>query len=116
VRRFLRRVGPEWVETLLQLREADIRGGGTGKDPRAEIEPLRARVAEELAHAAALKVSDLVIGGAEVMQVLGVPPGPIVGRVLGRLLDRVLEEPALNTREQLLALVPAVAVAGPDAK
>ena len=33
----------------------------------------------------------------------GVPRGPEVGRTLDRLLDLVLEDPALNTREALLA-------------
>lgn len=33
----------------------------------------------------------------------GVPPGPGMGALLDRLLDLVLEEPALNTRETLLA-------------
>ena len=33
-----------------------------------------------------------------------VEPGPKMGLVLDRLLDRVLEDPSLNTREQLLAL------------
>jgi tRNA nucleotidyltransferase (CCA-adding enzyme) len=109
VRRFLRRVGPEHVEELLALRAADIRGSGRDQDPEEEIAPLRARVAEALREAAALKVGDLAIRGPDVMQALGVPPGPIVGRVLNRLLERVIEEPALNTREALLALVPEAA-------
>ena len=34
---------------------------------------------------------------------LGFPAGPQLGRLLNDLLDLVVEEPALNTREQLLA-------------
>jgi hypothetical protein len=40
---------------------------------------------------------------------LGSPPGPAVGRILERLLERVLEDPHLNQRETLLALVDEVA-------
>ncbi len=109
VRRFLRRVGPEHVEELFALRAADIAGCGRGDDPEGEIAPLRARVAEELRAAAALKVADLAIGGADVMEALGLPPGPKVGQVLGRLLERVLDDPELNTRERLLELLPEVA-------
>jgi hypothetical protein len=109
VRRFLKRVGPEHVDEVFALRAADILGFGRGDDPEVEIAPLRARVQETLRDAAALKVSDLVIGGADVMQALGLPPGPLVGKVLARLLERVLDDPALNTREQLLALLPVVA-------
>jgi hypothetical protein len=35
----------------------------------------------------------------------GVARGPEVGRLLDRLLDAVLADPALNSRERLLALV-----------
>ena len=41
--------------------------------------------------------------------VLGVAPGPRVGEVLDRLLDRVLDDPSLNTRERLSALVRELA-------
>jgi tRNA nucleotidyltransferase (CCA-adding enzyme) len=109
VRRFLRRVGPEHVEEIFALRAADIAGFGRGDDPAAEIAPLRARVEQELRAAAALKVSDLAIGGMDVMQALGLPPGPLVGHVLARLLERVLDDPSLNTRDRLLELLPEVA-------
>jgi tRNA nucleotidyltransferase (CCA-adding enzyme) len=109
VRRFLRRVGPEHVDEVFALRAADIAGFGRGDDPEHEIAPLRARVEEELRAAAALRVSDLAIGGADVMQALALSPGPKVGQVLARLLERVLDEPSLNTHEQLLALLPEVA-------
>jgi tRNA nucleotidyltransferase (CCA-adding enzyme) len=112
VRRFLKRVGPEHVDEIFALRAADIVGFGRGDDPEDEIAPLRARVDQTLREAAALKVSDLVIGGGEVMQVLGLPPGPLVGKVLARLLERVLDDPQLNTREALLALLPEVAREG----
>jgi tRNA nucleotidyltransferase (CCA-adding enzyme) len=46
--------------------------------------------------------SDLALTGADIQQ-LGVS-GPRIGAVLAALLDRVLEDPALNTRETLLAL------------
>jgi tRNA nucleotidyltransferase (CCA-adding enzyme) len=46
--------------------------------------------------------SDLAVTGTDLM-VLGIR-GPDIGRTLTALLDRVLEEPALNTRDALLAL------------
>ena len=51
-----------------------------------------------------LKLSELAIGGKDLIAI-GVKPGPDMGRILKVLLDRVLEEPELNTREQLLAIV-----------
>ena len=40
------------------------------------------------------------------MRELAVTPGPRVGAVLRSLLERVTEQPELNTREALLALLP----------
>lgn len=45
----------------------------------------------------------LVIGGRDLLAA-GIAPGPAVGRTLDRLLALVLDEPARNTRETLLAL------------
>jgi hypothetical protein len=56
-----------------------------------------------LAGSAALSVRDLAVDGDTVMQAIGLPSGPEVGRVLERLLEEVLDDPALNTRERLLA-------------
>jgi len=46
--------------------------------------------------------SDLAIRGAD-LQELGIH-GPRIGETLATLLDRVLDDPALNTRESLLAI------------
>jgi hypothetical protein len=51
----------------------------------------------------------LAVNGADVMRVLGVGPGPQVGRVLARLLERVLDDPALNQKDTLERLIPQVA-------
>lgn len=52
-------------------------------------------------------VGDLAITGADVMRILGVPPGPEVGRALDRLLDAVLEDPSQNTPDALAARLAA---------
>jgi len=51
-----------------------------------------------------LSAKDLAITGKQLMDELGLAPGPVVGRLLGLLLDRVLVEPELNTHAQLLSL------------
>jgi tRNA nucleotidyltransferase (CCA-adding enzyme) len=51
----------------------------------------------------ALTRDALAIGGGD-LRAIGLEPGPKMGMVLDRLLERVLEDPAINTREQLLAL------------
>jgi putative nucleotidyltransferase with HDIG domain len=110
VLRFLRRVGPENVADLFALRAGDVIARGRGEDPEREIGELRRRIDELLAKQAALKVTDLAITGADVMAALALPPGPKVGVILRALLERVTDDPALNTREALLALLPLLQV------
>jgi tRNA nucleotidyltransferase (CCA-adding enzyme) len=59
-------------------------------------------VAQIRARGDAIARSDLSISGND-LQALGAS-GPAIGRILAALLDRVLEEPALNTRDALIAL------------
>jgi len=73
------------------------------------FDELRERSAAVAAADAVMKVKDLAINGGDVMQILGVPPSRIVGEVLEKLLERVIDDPSLNTRETLAALVPEVA-------
>ena len=103
VRRFIARVGKENLDDLLALREADglSRGDTNVIEHNAMI---RSRLDRILASEAAFKIKDLAIGGAEIMEALGIGPGPEVGEILQRLLDAVLENPGYNTREKLSEL------------
>ncbi len=51
-----------------------------------------------------LAVGDLAVTGKDLLIALDMQPGPAVGRLLTALLDRVLTDPALNTRDQLIAI------------
>jgi poly(A) polymerase/tRNA nucleotidyltransferase (CCA-adding enzyme) len=104
VRRFIVRAGRENLEDLLALREAD--GLSRGDDTViAQNASIRARFDRVLASEAAFKIKDLAIGGAEVMNALGIGEGPEVGTILRRLFEAVLEHPEENTPERLLSLV-----------
>jgi len=108
VRRFLRRIGPERVQELFAVRVGDVVAKGSNADPEDEIGELRRRIAAVVEADQALKTSDLAIDGKDVMAALGIPPSRRVGEVLEALLERVLDDPALNTRDGLLALLPEV--------
>jgi tRNA nucleotidyltransferase (CCA-adding enzyme) len=110
VRRFIAKVGPDRIDDLFLLREAD--NIGSGREPDAGALPeLRARVAAELAAGVALDLHGLAIDGRDLMEEFGWTPGPIVGRTLQRLLDRVIGDPTLNTRERLLAVARSIVAA-----
>jgi len=108
LRRWLRRVGAEYVRDLLRLRVADARARGAGeRDPRVvTLARLRRRVAGLMANAPALTIGDLAIGGAE-LRALGIPAGPMMGEILRDLLEIVTDDPSLNTAEALSAIVAA---------
>lgn len=103
VRRTLRRIGPRHLEALFALRRADDIGSGLdGDDP--DVAAFRARLEAEVAAAAALDRSALVIDGSDLMRDLGAREGPRLGRVLDALVERVIDDPALNDRATLLLL------------
>lgn len=110
VRRFIAKVGPDRIDDLFLLRQAD--NIGSGREPDAGALPeLRARVAAELAAGVALDVHGLAVDGRDLMEEFGWSPGPIVGKTLQRLLDRVIGDPTLNTRERLLAVARSMVAA-----
>jgi tRNA nucleotidyltransferase (CCA-adding enzyme) len=105
VRRWLRRVTPELAEDLYSLGRADALGKGPNKEPAqdvARIDQLKARVEALVAAGAAVSVRDLAISGHDLIQAVGLAPGPIIGDTLAQLLDEVTETPELNERERLL--------------
>lgn len=109
VRRWIRRVKPENVEDLILLAMADIAGKGNA------YVPLEINVMQELSQrvetvgTVPTEVNMLTVSGHDVMDTLGIPPGPRVGKILGELLERVTDNPSLNSRENLLSLIPEVA-------
>jgi len=70
-------------------------------DPAAPIIAMAETIVREK-HPLAAK--DLAITGKDLIVELKQPPGPAIGRILTLLLARVIEDPALNTRDALLAL------------
>ncbi|MCU0506461.1 MAG: HD domain-containing protein [Chloroflexi bacterium] len=107
VRRFIRRVGGDLLDDLLDLRSADDVGSGLPADGPRTVE-LRRRCREQLDAKVPLGRGDLAVDGDDVARALGIAPGPRLGRILDRLTDRVVDDPALNERDTLLALARAI--------
>jgi tRNA nucleotidyltransferase (CCA-adding enzyme) len=106
-RRFLRRNGDELAFDLIDHKQADLLGkrGSDGEPPPLEeiaaVVDFREMVEQELSSPHRLR--DLAVDGNDLIE-LGFRPGPQLGRILHDLLDSVVDEPVLNTREQLLAV------------
>jgi tRNA nucleotidyltransferase (CCA-adding enzyme) len=110
VRRFMKRVGPDNVEQLLRLGEADALGKGRNVEEELEaLKELRSRIDEQIEQGGALTTQDLAIDGTDVVEHLEGGPGPVVGQVLRELLERVIEDPSLNTRDKLMPIVEQLA-------
>ncbi len=107
VRRFIRRIGRDALESLFDLREADNEGSG---EPRSEhgLDELRARVAEQLVGPMVLERGDLAIDGSDLIKELGLTEGPVLGRILDELLDRAIADPDINDPPTLLLMAQAM--------
>jgi tRNA nucleotidyltransferase (CCA-adding enzyme) len=103
LRRWLRRVGPEHVADLFDLRIADMLGNGLRQGFPTYLEQMRGRIEALLRESSALRVTDLAVNGDDVMRELALAPGPAVREALEALLEEVLDDPGRNAREHLLA-------------
>lgn len=108
VRRFIRKIGLDYIPALFALRRADNIGSGARSPRMHALEALWQRVENEIAAANAFSLRDLKIDGNDIMRELGIPPSPAVGRILNALFERVLDEPSLNAREKLIELAKAM--------
>ncbi len=106
VRRLIARVGEENIEDLVALRRADQIGMCR---ENAETFPeglarFAGRVKSVMEGERALTLKRLAVKGEDLMERLGIPPGPVVGTLLAELLASVLDDPGLNERERLLTI------------
>ena len=96
VRRLVRNMGPENMEELLQLREADRIGSGV---PKAEPYKLRhLKYIIDKVSKDPISVKMLKVNGKDVMDLLKIEPGPKIGQILDVLLGGVLDDPKKNTK------------------
>ena len=99
VRRFINRVGIDYLDDLIRVREADRIGSGVPKAVPYKIRHLLFMI-EKVRHDP-VSSRMLAVHGEDVMRILDIAPGPRVGLVLAMLLDEVLEDPERNTAEYL---------------
>ena len=102
LRRRIGKLGPEGLEQLLILQEADMGSKGTGKTVEMDQFPLiRQLVAEILAENACFSIKDLAVNGQHLQQA-GLRPGPRMGQCLSWLLEQVQDEALPNDHDTLL--------------
>lgn len=109
VRRWLSAVGRLQVRGFLRVAEARWsaqRAAGMAAPPPSAVRILyRRMVGRQFGDP--LEIADLAIGGDDLRRA-GIPAGPIYAKILSALLEQVMDVPARNTPEALLAELPAV--------
>jgi tRNA nucleotidyltransferase (CCA-adding enzyme) len=99
VRRFVVRVGPENIDDLLKVREADRIGSGVKKAMPYRLRHLLFMI--EKVKRDPLSPKMLALNGDELMPFLGLKQSPRIGWILNALLEEVLDDPEKNIKEYL---------------
>jgi tRNA nucleotidyltransferase (CCA-adding enzyme) len=99
IRRFIKKVGLENIDDILDLREGDRLGSGA-KKTSWRLEEFKDRIIEQLNQP--MDLGDLAINGQDLIKNLKIKPSPIVGQILKELLEKVLQNPELNKKDLLL--------------
>ncbi|MEI7621667.1 MAG: HD domain-containing protein [Candidatus Moraniibacteriota bacterium] len=100
VRRLIKKVGLGNVKDLIDLRIADRLGSGTPKGKPYKLRHLEYLIEKVSKDAVSVKM--LKINGNDLMQDLGLAPGPKIGAILDVLLAEVIEDAQKNQCELLL--------------
>ena len=104
LRKLISKVGWDNIYDLIDLRIADRIASGFDrvftpglKKMIADLEILKKENSD-------YQIKDLAVSGQDIIEELGIAPGPKVGELLAQLLEQVLENPGLNTKAQLLEI------------
>lgn len=101
LRHFAYRLGCDKAFMVIDLRVAEHLANHVdqGIDDLLNV---RRRLRVEIERGSPLGLKELAVNGDDLRQI-GITPGPAMGRILNDLLHEVLDDPARNTREELLA-------------
>lgn len=113
VRRFLVKVKAENVEDLFDLRLADIYGMRNtpvrlhdSQTAKLLLE-FKERIEKEQQKKSALSLKSLAVNGKDLMEA-GIPGGKELGTILNELFETVLEDPAQNKKDTLMAIAKKI--------
>jgi len=105
IRRFIKRVGADNVDDLIELRRADDLAHGWGRGFEKDIEGFKNRINAQIKKSYPFSIIDLAVNGHDVMKVKGLKPGPKVGQTLHQLLELVIEKPEHNKKNKLMEIL-----------
>lgn len=104
VKKLLNDIGKDNIYLLFKLQRADINSLDNPKLFLEKVSYTENLVNEIIKNNEPLIIKDLNITGEDLINILNLKPGKLIGETLNHLLDKVLQEPNLNSRELLLKL------------
>jgi len=103
IKRLIRRVGPSNIDNLFELQLADIKGSALSGRDAERIKLIRNKCWELMSRREPLTTHDLDISGYDLLPFYDT--GKEMGEAMEYLLDKVVDNPALNHKDLLLALL-----------
>ena len=113
VRRFIQRAGAGNLRDLFALRRADNAASGAVEPAVGGMAELESRIGRELTQSP-LEPRQMAVDGDDLMAALHLPPGPTVGWLLDELFAAVIDDPARNRRDELLAMAAELLLGAPE--
>jgi putative nucleotidyltransferase with HDIG domain len=113
VRRFIQRAGAGNLRDLFALRRADNAASGAVEPAVGGTAELESRIGRELTQSP-LEQRQMAVDGDDLMAALHLPPGPTVGWLLDELFAAVIDDPARNRRDELLAMAAELLLGAPE--
>lgn len=99
IRRFIKNVGVNNIDEMLELRRADRLGSGA-RETSWRTEEFKARIIE--VQKQPFTVHDLKLTGHDIMKELNLKPGPKIGEIMDELFQAVVAKEVKNTKPALL--------------
>jgi len=105
IRRLIRNVGADNMNDLVRVRICDRMGMDVPKAVPYRLRHFQFRVEKILREEEAPTPKMLKVKGEDIMRILGIAPGPKIGRIIEVLMQEVIDNPSLNAPDVLEARV-----------
>ena len=109
VRRAINRIGEDLFEDYCKVRRADVLAQSMylREEKIKNLDEIDALYKQILEEKQCVSLKDLAVTGSDLIAE-GVAPGPEIGEILQQMLEWVIDDPAMNEKEKLLARWQAV--------
>ncbi len=99
IRRFIRNIGEENIQDIIDVRIGDRLGSGSTRESW-RLKKFRERLVE--VNKTNFEIKDLKVNGVDVMEIFDIKPGPDIRKVLEHVFEKVDSEELINERDLLV--------------